>query len=226
MTAKNKADIQSEIDTLLADNTTGDISAEDIRTSLETAKDSYINALETANQTLMSKLNSATISSETTRTGVIDYADLATQSVPISVTGGSGFVPITNDGLGAGTNKSGKVSGVGELWDASSGLFTFNDGLSIHDSVIIRLNITVTTASQNEVVSVKLAAAIGGSPYDISWSSHYYKTSGEQKPLVVTSLVYMGDLNTLNNGARFEIESDGNATVKVNGWAILHNVRN
>ena len=101
MTAKNKADIQSEINTLLADNTTGDISELDVRTTLETAKDSYINALETANQTLTSKLNSATITAETTRSGFMTYGDSATQTTPISVTGGAAYAAIPNDGLGS-----------------------------------------------------------------------------------------------------------------------------
>jgi hypothetical protein len=46
MTAKTRADIQTEIDTLLANNTSGDISPLDVRTVHETSKDSNLNLLD------------------------------------------------------------------------------------------------------------------------------------------------------------------------------------
>ncbi len=48
MTAKNRADAQSEIDSLLADNSTGNISPLDTRTVHETSKDSNLNLIDTA----------------------------------------------------------------------------------------------------------------------------------------------------------------------------------
>lgn len=225
MTAKNRADTQTEISSLLPTTGTGDISATDIRTTAETAKDSNLNLLETGNQTVASTINSATISAETTRMGMQDYADATTAGTPISITGGAGFVALTNDGAGAGTNKGTKVTGIGELWDVSGQVFNWDDGLELGDQVNIRLNIKITTTGANQIVSVKMVAAIGGSPYDIFWQSSYYKTSGAQDNLAKTSLVYMGDTNTLVNGARFEIQSDGNCTVEVIGWAIQHFVR-
>lgn len=225
MTAKNRADIQTEINSLLPTTGTGDIDASDIRTVHETSKDSNINVLETSAQTMASTLNGATISDETVRMGMQDYADATTSGTPISVTSGGGFVALTNDGAGAGTNKTFKVAGIGELWDTSGQVFDWTD-MELGDQVNIRLNIRVTTTGANQVVSVKMVAAIGGTPYDIFWQSSYYKTSGLQDPIVKTSLVYMGDANTLNNGARFEVESDGNCTVEVIGWAIQHFVRN
>ena len=72
----------------------------------------------------------------------------------------------------------------------------------------------------------KVLVGIGGSPYSIDWDSKYYKTSGVQADIATTSLVYMRDSNTLDNGAKFEVESDSNCTVEVIGWAIQHFVRN
>jgi hypothetical protein len=46
MTAKNRADIQTEIAALLANNTAGDISPLDVRTVHETSKDSNLNLLD------------------------------------------------------------------------------------------------------------------------------------------------------------------------------------
>ena len=71
-----------------------------------------------------------------------------------------------------------------------------------------------------------MLVGIGGSPYSIDWDSKYYKTSGVQADIATTSLVYMRDSNTLDNGAKFEVESDSNCTVEVIGWAIQHFVRN
>jgi len=50
MTAKNRTDIQSEIDSLLADNVTGDISPSDVRIVHGTSKDSNLNLLESTTQ--------------------------------------------------------------------------------------------------------------------------------------------------------------------------------
>lgn len=227
MAAKNRADTQTQIDSLLPTNGTGDISGSDIRTTAETAKDSNLNLLETGNQVVVSKINSATLSAETTRMGMQDYAD-DTSGAAVAVGGAGVFVPLPNDGAGSGTNKATKVTGVGELWDPAAGtdgLFNWDDGLALGDQVNIRLNIKVTTTGANQIVTVKMVAAIGGSPYDIDWESKYYKSSGVQANIVKTSLVYMGDTNTLNNGARFEVSSDGNCTVEVIGWAIQHFVR-
>jgi len=57
MVAKNRTDIQSEIDALLADNATGDISESDVRTVHGTSKDSNLNLLETTAQTVAGLTN-------------------------------------------------------------------------------------------------------------------------------------------------------------------------
>ena len=98
MAAKNRADTQTEINSLLATTGTGDISAADIRATAETAKDSNLNLLETGNQAVAGKVNSSTVSDEQARAGTSLYADSATASTPISVSGGGGFVALTNDG--------------------------------------------------------------------------------------------------------------------------------
>jgi hypothetical protein len=58
MAAKNRADIQTEIDALLANNTTGDISPTDVRTVHATSKDSNLNLLDTSGtQTVAGTVN-------------------------------------------------------------------------------------------------------------------------------------------------------------------------
>ena len=226
MVAKNRNDTQTEINSLLNTSGAGDISATDVRTTAETAKDSNLNLLETGNQDIASTVNDATIAGETTRSGTILYADTATASTPITVIGGAGFVAMPNDGLSPDSSDGGKVTGVGELWDAGTGLFTWTDGLVLNDICFIRLSFIPTTTAANQTVTAKLQAAIGGSPYPLFWSSTFYKTSGIQEPVVSTQFIFMGDTNTLNNGARFEVESDSNCDIEVVDWAIVHLLRN
>ncbi len=224
MTAKNKTAIQAEIDSLITTNGTFDVSASDVRKVLETAKDSNLNTQETSNQTIASKLNSATINSDQMRMGIIDYNDAATATTPISVTGGGGYTDITNDGLGGSTNKTYRASGVSELWDVSTNLFDWSD-LSLGDTVLIRLDVKVTTTSANQTVDTKLLLGVGGSPYSLMHSEKQFKTAGAHEIDKFAFMVYMGNTNTLNNGAKFQIQSDGNCTVEVRGFAIEHHLR-
>lgn len=58
MTAKTRADIQTEIDALLANNSAGDISPLDVRTVHETSKDSNLNLIDvSATQTILGAVN-------------------------------------------------------------------------------------------------------------------------------------------------------------------------
>ncbi len=223
MTAKNRADIQTEINSLLANNTTGDISPTDVRTVHETSKDSNLNLLETTNQTVASKINSATLTGETVRMGMLDYNDLATATTPISVPGTSTFIDVTNDGAGPATNKLFKIADVGELWDTGTQLFDWTS-LKLGDQVNVRLDLEVTTTSPNQTVIVQLLVAFGGSPYTLLYSEDNFKDTGPHE-ISRMSLIYMGDTNTLDNGAKFQISSDATANLEVRGWALQHFVR-
>ena len=224
MTAKNRADIQADINTILADNSTGDISEEDIRGVMETAKDSNLNLLDAVAQVMASTLNGATLSAQTTRTGIEDYSDLATDTTPVSYVGGSGFQPIPNDGLGDQTHVDG-VDGIGGLWNPTAQLIDFSD-FSAGDSVHIRVGITPDTSSANQEFSVRLRAGIGATEFTVPWTHQYYKSSGLQEALTMTDFVFMMDSNIIDNGALFEISSDNDLDYTVSGFAFLMNVRN
>lgn len=156
------------------------------------------------------------------KTGVFDYNDLSTTTTPISVTAGGGYVDLTNDELGAFTNKTYKPTGVSDVWDSSTNSFDFTD-LTLGSSIQYRLDIEVTTTTANQEVEVEIQLGVGGNPYSLEVFRDEYKTAGVYK-INVSNLVYMGDLNTLNNGGKFRIQSDGNADVKVNGWAVVVNL--
>ena len=149
--------------------------------------------------------------------GFLDYNDTATATTPLVVTGGGGFTYLTNDGLGAFTNKTYPPQGVTDVWDAGNSRFHFNQ-LVLGSKMDYRLDISITTASANQEVDVQIELAIGGSAYSLSVAQRFYKSAGTY-PLVLSNFIYMGDTNTMNNYGKFKIQSPSNATVIVNGWA-------
>lgn len=149
--------------------------------------------------------------------GLFDYNDLGTTSSPISVTGGAGFIDLTNDELGAFTNKAFPPAGVTDVWNASTGTFDFTE-LGMGDMIDIRLDVDVITTSTNTEVLMALNLGIGGFPYFVNWfNATNFKSSATNK-VVTFNGIYMGDSNTLDNGAKFVIAADKTCTVVVNGW--------
>lgn len=149
--------------------------------------------------------------------GLFDYNDLGTTAAPISVTGGAGLVNLTNDELGAFTNKAFPPTGVTDVWDASANEFDWTE-LKMGDMVDIRLDVDVITASVNTEFTLALQLGIGAFPYTINWfNATNFKTAATNK-IVTFNSIYIGDTNTLNNPAKFVIQADKNLTVVVNGW--------
>jgi len=149
--------------------------------------------------------------------GIFDYNDAATAITPITVTGGGGFVDLTNDELGAFTNKLFPPPAISDVWDATGNVFDFTE-LTLGDMVDIRLDVTITTASVNTEIEIDLNLGEGGSPYDIAWLNPVVFKDSEAHHVVVYSGIYMGDTNTLDNPAKFRIMADKTCTVVVNGW--------
>ena len=151
------------------------------------------------------------------RTGFFDYNDLATTGTPIAVTPGTSPLALTNDELGAFTNKTYPPIGVTDVWDASGGVFDWSE-LSLGDTVDIRLDVDVITTSVNTEIKIDLHLGTGGGVYTIPWILETnFKTTGTHK-LNRFNGIYMGDINTRDNGGQFMITTDSNCTVVVNGW--------
>lgn len=147
--------------------------------------------------------------------GFLVYNDLATASTQISHTGGVDTI-LTNDEAGAQTLKTYAPSGVTDVWDASGGVFDFTE-LSNGDMVDIRLNVQVTTTSNNQEVFINLHLAQSGFDYLVPFSHDIYKLSG-QRPVGSYEGIYMGDDNTRLNSGQFIFSSTEDATIIVNGW--------
>lgn len=156
------------------------------------------------------------ISSLVLRGGWADYNDATTAGAPIVVTGGAGFVYLTNDAAGPFTNKNWRSPDITDVWDASLNQFDWSE-LDLLDDVTIRLDATVTTASPNQELEIALEVASGASSYDIPFVIAQVKNAGDYRSTRFNGL-YMGDANTLNNPSKFKIKSDGNCTVVVHGW--------
>lgn len=152
-----------------------------------------------------------------------DYNDAATSVTPISLSGTP--VLLSNDGLGSFTNLTYRVNGHGDVWDTVAQEFDWSS-LKLGDTVDFRTDFTVTTTSPNTVITTDIEMAIGsGGPYTLTFDSRSFKNAGTYQ-FTRWSSIYMGDTNTLNNGSRFVMASDGTGdTVVVNGWYVRTNVR-
>lgn len=147
--------------------------------------------------------------------GTFDYADLTTQTTPLSFFTN---VPkkLTNDGLGA-TSKSFPPYGVTSLWNSIDNSCNFSQ-LSNGDDTGIRIDLTVTTTSSNQIVRGYLKLGVGTAfEYDLQFFSENIKTAGINH-LTFFTKVYIGSDEIRNAPADFYLVSDGNGSVKVNGW--------
>jgi hypothetical protein len=148
--------------------------------------------------------------------GFFDYADLATQTTPISFTTGVA-VKLTNDGLGAATNKNFPPYGITDVWSSATNQFVFTQ-LTIGDQIEFRIDVDVTTTAANQVVRGYIKVGIGTiAEYELPIFLRGIKTAGTTKFSELTKL-YIGNPYWRDAPAEIYIFSDGNGTVKVNGW--------
>lgn len=165
---------------------------------------------------ILTAIQSGSGAADNIKGGILDYNDAATAITPINIPPGLINTDITNDGAGPFTNKAYAPVGVSDVWNTTTNLFDWSD-LKLGDMVDIRLDLSITTSSPNQLVEIDLLVAVGGSQYAIPFSRNVYKNAGSQS-LNRYNGIYMGDTNTLNNGAKFVVRSDSAATLVVNGW--------
>lgn len=151
------------------------------------------------------------------KVGFFDYNDNATASAPIIITGGGGFIDLTNDELGSFTNKSFPPTDVSDVWDPALNVFDWSE-LALGDMVDIRVDVIVTTVSPNTEINVALELGIGGGLYSIPFVHHHNIKAAGTNGVVAYSGLYMGDSNTLANGGKFKFMADKDCSVVVNGW--------
>ena len=151
--------------------------------------------------------------------GFIDYNDASTTTTPL-VLNADIWTAIPNDGQGAFTNKAYAPTGVTELMNSSGAIDPSE--LSLGDTIIIRNDYTVTPQTNNGSLQFRYGLGGGGNEYFLetrlsrmdSGSGIGYRYS------LSTDLVYMGDLNTLNNPIVLQINSTAEATL-VNAGSVI-----
>ena len=217
MVAKNRADTQTEIDSLLATSGSGDISAADVRTTAETAKDSNVNVLETGDQSIASTLNEAILTSNTLNGGWANYQDVATQSTAFAVVGGAAAVKVPNDGLGTLTTNRALPDGVTRLYNISTQQLDLTD-LKVDDMFSFRFDLSVTTSSNSQEVEISMVFGIGsGFEFPTIVAQGSKKLAGEIRFFGEASFAVFSSVFS-DNPAELRISSDGNCDVVVNGY--------
>ena len=152
-----------------------------------------------------------------------DFNDLTTATTPITIPASFTHVDLTNDGAGAFSDSTYRLPGNTAIWDTVADEFDWTAaGLSLGDTVDIRIDLMVTTVGANTDVGVGIDLAHGhASEYSLDIHRTAFKTAGTY-PLTRWYSVYIGDADVLANPAKIWIASDGAGTdtVKVNGWYV------
>ena len=151
--------------------------------------------------------------------GYFDYADLATQTTPITVAPSTQTL-LTNDTLGADTDISQAPFAVNRVYEGSTANeFDFSQ-LSIGDTVDIRFHFKVTTSANNQQYHIDLKAGIGSATeIENRIFASYVKTAGVDEQTFVTSF-YIGSNDIKDNPAQVFIQSTQSCTVEVVGWFV------
>lgn len=148
--------------------------------------------------------------------GIYDYRDSTTLTTPISLTGGSTAI-ITNDGLGSNNYILEADLGPSNIWDTTNNRFDFTS-LNIGDMIDIRLDLEVTTTSNNQTFSIDLEMGQGGTIYTIPFVvNQEHKTAGAVAVNRYNG-IYLRNANLIDNPAQFKISSASNLTLEVHGW--------
>jgi|GEM_PF-6794130 len=162
--------------------------------------------------------------SDKLRGGWHSVIDVTTQSTPISYTGGSGTIYLTNDGADARTTADYLPDGVTSLWDTSTNRFDFSE-LPIGSILHINTITTFITSAANQEIVLQYIKAIGDTAEEVFplWYGQF-KTAGTYTisnrlsiPIADTSFT------TLPGGVQFSSPND--CSIKVYGWFLEAYIR-
>ncbi|MBV1952760.1 MAG: hypothetical protein KUG64_11275 [Cycloclasticus sp.] len=151
-----------------------------------------------------------------------NHNDSTTTGAPIALTVAGTFYDLTNDSAGAQQEESYRLPTHNEIWNSTTGRFDWSGaGLSLGDTVDMRIDIDIINSGANGDFDLKLDMAIGGSfPFSIDIERTYIKSPGTVNVSRWYS-IYIGSTDVLNNPAKFSISSDSTGdTVVVNGWYV------
>jgi hypothetical protein len=149
--------------------------------------------------------------------GYFHHNDTATQTIPLTLVANV-EKKITNNSLGAQTNLTQAPYGVTNVWNSTTNSFDFSE-LSIGDTIDLRIDLLLTTLSNNQKYSVILRVGQGStSQYDLLITEGIIKSSSTNNHLVGEVGLSLDYAEHLSNPANLYIVSDHEGSVKVNGF--------
>lgn len=132
MTAKNRADLQSDINTAIPDNTTGDVDPGDVRVRLIDMMDSLLSKADDASANGLSLISAA------------DYAAMKVLlDIVAATTSQAGVAEIAESSEWQAGTDTARVLGVNETWGAAAEV-TLTDAATIAVDMSTFINATVT----------------------------------------------------------------------------------
>jgi len=150
--------------------------------------------------------------------GTFHYADLATQTVPLVILPATPK-KLTNDAEGVYTNLANTPYGVSSVWNTATNQLDFTQ-LSLGDTLTFRLDAIITTSAINQTTKAYIKFGVGSlSEFDLIISHAGIKTAGSY-PFVSEVSFDLAYQDIVDNPAEIYIESDDDATIKINGWYI------
>jgi len=152
--------------------------------------------------------------------GFIDYNDTSTTVTPLVLLADT-WTTIPNDGLGAFTNKNFLPKGVTDLMDNTTGAIDPSQ-LALGDDFIVRNDFRVSPNINNALLKFRYQLGNGGNEYNLETnlgrlddgSGKYYRYS------LTTDYIYMGDLNTLNNPIKLQVNLSTDGTL-INAGSVI-----
>jgi hypothetical protein len=149
--------------------------------------------------------------------GYFHHNDLATQTTALTLVANV-EKKITNDTLGAQTNLTQAPYGVTNVWNSTTNSFDFSE-LSVGDTIDLRIDLSLTTLSNNQKYSVFLRVGEGSvAEYDLLIDEGIIKSTSTNNHLVGEVGLSLDYAEHLANPANLYIVSDHAGSVKVNGF--------
>lgn len=151
-------------------------------------------------------------------TGWYDNADSFTAGTPIALTSGVKS-DLTNNNLGVDTNLDFALPTVSNIWNSSTNRFDFT-GLTIGDTVDVRIDVILTTTGANTALTLEFEFASGtGSAFPlIILPQTNFKTAGTYQ-VTHSRGFYIGSALVRDNPCRIRALVDtAGASITVKGW--------
>ena len=152
--------------------------------------------------------------------GFIDHNDTSTTASPLVLLADT-WTTIPNDGLGAFTNKNYPPKGVSELMDNSTGAIDPTQ-LALGDDFITRNDFRVSPNVNNALLKFRYQLGAGANTYALETNlGRLDDGSGKYYPFsLTTDYIYMGDLNTLNNPIKLQVNLSTDGTL-INAGSVI-----